>query len=217
MDQLTDTCRRVVEKGQKILELNLTVGTWGNISCKVPGEDYFVITPSGMSYDILKSEDIVVLNRDGKVIKGTRKPSSEVPLHLAIYKAREDVRAIIHTHSSYATAMAAARKEIPGAVEDLVQLVGGNVRVNQYAPPGSEQLGRSVVNALDGRNAALLSNHGMLGVGRDLEEALKVCQVVEKAAQITLLAQLVGGVVLLSQAEINEMRCFYLNGYGQDK
>ena len=215
MDQLLETRKKVVEKGIKMLSTNLTVGTWGNISCRVPGEDYIAITPTGMSYDTLVPEDIVVLDLRGNTISGTRKPSIEVPLHLAIYNARNDVQAIVHTHSAYATAMAVARREIPGAVEDLVQIVGGNVRVNEYALPGTEQLGINTVKAMEGRNAVLLANHGMLGAGRDLEEAFRVCQVVEKSAQIALLAQLMGGVVELSQDDINGMRNFYLDSYGQ--
>ena len=215
MDHLMNTRIKVLEKGKEILATNLTVGTWGNISCRVPGEDYIAITPSGMNYNLLEPEDIVILDFKGIIMTGTRKPSIEVPLHLAIYKARVDVQAIIHTHSPYATTMATARKAIPGAVEDLVQIVGGNVRVNEYALPGTEQLGVSTVKALEGRNAVLLANHGMLGVGRDLEEALKVCQVVEKSALITLLAQQIGGVVELSQEDICGMRNFYLDSYGQ--
>ena len=215
MDQLLETRKKVVEKGIEMLATNLTVGTWGNISCRVPGEYYIAITPTGMSYDTLVPEDIVVLDLRGNTISGTRKPSVEVPLHLAIYKAREDVQAIVHTHSAYATAMAVARREIPGAVEDLVQIVGGNVRVNEYALPGTEQLGLNAVKAMEGRNAVLLANHGMLGVGRNLEEAFRVCQVVEKSAQVTLLAQLMGGVAELSQDDIDGMRNCYLQGYGQ--
>lgn len=215
MDQITQTRINVVKKGIEMLAANLTIGTWGNISCRVPGEKYIAITPTGMSYDRLEPEDIVVLDLSGNNISGARKPSIEVPLHLAIYNAREDVQAIVHTHSAYATAMAAARKEIPGAVEDLVQIVGGNVRVNEYALPGTEQLGINTVKAMEGRNAVLLANHGMLGVGRNLDEAFRVCQVVEKGAQITLLAQLMGGVVALSQDDIEGMRNFYLQGYGQ--
>jgi L-fuculose-phosphate aldolase len=214
--QLLETRKKVVEKGIEMLSTNLTVGTWGNISCRVPGEDCIAITPTGMSYNTLVPEDIVVLDLRGNIINGKRKPSIEVPLHLAIYNAREDVKAIVHTHSAYATAMAVARKEIPGAVEDLVQIVGGNVRVNEYALPGTEQLGINTVKAMEGRHAVLLANHGMLGSGRDLEEAFKVCQVVEKSAQITLLAQAVGGVVELSQDDIDGMRKFYLQGYGQE-
>ncbi|HWQ41982.1 MAG TPA: class II aldolase/adducin family protein [Desulfosporosinus sp.] len=215
MDQITQTRINVVKKGFEMLAANLTIGTWGNISCRVPGEKYIAITPTGMSYDVLVPEDIVVLDLSGNNISGARKPSIEVSLHLAIYNAREDVQAIVHTHSAYATVMAAARKEIPGAVEDLVQIVGGNVRVNEYALPGTEQLGINTVKAMEGRNAVLLANHGMLGVGRNLDEAFRVCQVVEKGAQITLLAQLMGGVVELSQDDIEGMRNFYLQGYGQ--
>lgn len=215
MDQLWETRKKVVEKGIEMLASNLTLGTWGNISCRVPGDDYIAITPTGMSYDSLVPEDIVVLNLRGNTISGTRKPSIEVPLHLAIYNAREDVKAIVHTHSAYATAMAVARREIPGAVEDLVQIVGGNVRVNDYALPGTVQLGINTVKAMEGRNAVLLANHGMLGVGRDLDEAFRVCQVVEKSAQIALLAQLMGGAVELSQDDIDGMRNFYLDAYGQ--
>jgi L-fuculose-phosphate aldolase len=217
MDQLLETRKKVIAKGIAMLATNLTVGTWGNISCRVPGEDNIAITPSGMSYDTLVPEDIVVLDLGGNIISGTRQPSIEVPLHLAIYNAREDVQAIVHTHSPYATAMAVARKEIPAAVEDLVQIVGGNVRVNVYALPGTEQLGSSTVKAMEGRRAVLLANHGMLGAGRNLEEAFRVCQVVEKSAQIALLAQFIGGVVELSQDDIDGMRNFYLQGYGQAK
>jgi len=217
MDHLLETRNRVVETGRKMLSTNLTVGTWGNISCRVPGTDYIAITPSGMNYDLLVPEDIVVLEIEGKIVSGTRKPSVEVPLHLAIYAARADIQAIVHTHSAYATAMAVARKEIPGSVEDLVQIVGGNVRVNEYALPGTMQLDINTVKAMEGRNAVLLANHGMLGAGRNLEEAFRVCQVVEKSAQVTLLAQLMGGVVELSQEDIHGMRSYYLQGYGQDQ
>lgn len=217
MNQLLEIRRKVIEKGVEMLATNLTVGTWGNISCRVPGEDYIAITPTGMSYDSLVPEDIVILDLGGIMISGTRKPSIEVPLHLSIYNARSDVGAIVHTHSPYATAMAVARKEIPGAVEDLVQIVGGNVRVNEYALPGTEQFGINTVKAMEGRTAVLLANHGMLGAGRNLDEAFRVCQVVEKSAQVTLLAQLIGGVVVLSQEDIDGMRNFYLQGYGQDR
>lgn len=217
MNPLLKARQEVVVKGKELLAANLTLGTWGNISCRVPGEDCIAITPTAMGYDTLVPEDIVILDLNGKAVKGTRKPSIEVPLHLAIYSARRDVQAVIHTHSAYASAMAVARKEIPGVVEDLVQIVGGKVRVNDYALPGTEQLGKNTVAALEDRNAVLLANHGVLGVGRDLNEALKVCQVVEKAAQIVLLAQLVGGAVELAAEDIDAMRSFYLRGYGQNK
>lgn len=215
MDHIMDSRIKVVKKGIELLTANLTVGTWGNISCRVPGESLIVISPSGLTYESLVPEDIVVLDLEGNIINGLRKPSVELPLHLAIYNAREDVQAIVHTHSAYATAMAVARKEIPAAVEDLVQIVGGNVRVNEYAHPGTKELGINTVKALEGRNAVLLANHGMLGVGRDLDEAFRVCQIVEKSAHIVLLAQLMGRVIPLSHADVDGMRNFYLDAYGQ--
>ncbi|HBW35874.1 class II aldolase/adducin family protein [Desulfosporosinus sp. BICA1-9] len=215
MDHRLETCQKVVEKGIEMLAINLTVGTWGNISCRIPEKDYVAITPSGMSYDTLAPEDIVVMDLRGNTISGTNKPSIELPLHLAIYNARDDVQAIVHTHSPYATALAVARKEVPGAVEDMVQIVGGKVRVSEYALPGTVQLGTNTVKALEGRNAVLLANHGMIGVGRNLDEAFRVCQVVEKSAQIVIFAKLMGGVVELSEEDIAGMRNFYLNGYGQ--
>lgn len=215
MDNLMDVRQKIVEKGNEILATRLTVGTWGNISCRIPSENSLAITPSGMNYDTLTAEDVVIADFNGDILNGKRKPSIELPLHLAIYLARRDVQAIIHTHSAYASSLAVARKEIPGAIEDLVQIVGGNVRVNEYALPGTPELGAKAVKALEGRNAVLLANHGMLGVGRDLDEALKVCQVVEKSAQIIIFAQLVGGAVELSAEDIAGMRNFYLNVYGQ--
>lgn len=217
MDQLLETRKKIVAKGMEMLSSNLTVGTWGNISCRIPGENYIAITPTGMRYDTLEPEDIVILDMNGKTVDGSRKPSIEVPLHLAIYNARKEVQAIVHTHSIYATAMAVARREIPGSVEDLVQIVGGNVRVNEYALPGTEQLGINTVKAMEGRSAVLLANHGMLGAGRSLEEAFRVCQVVEKSAQVTIMAQFMGGVIELSQDDITGMRKAYLQGYGQEK
>ena len=207
--------RSIVDTGKKMLNSQLTVGTWGNISARIPGIDCFAITPSGMKYDSLDPDDVVVMGREGKVVWGRRKPSVEVPLHEAVYRYRADVNGIVHTHSPYATAMAAARKEIPGALEDVVQIVGGNVRVSEYALPGTKELGINTVKALEGRSAVLLANHGLLGAGPSLEEALKICLVVEKGAQIILLSQLIGGAVSLSQEDIEGMRNFYLNGYGQ--
>jgi len=215
MDKKLEIKEKIVETGVKMLNTSLVVGTWGNISARVPGEDLVAITPSGMNYDSLEADDIVIVDLEGKIVEGKRKPSIEVPMHVTIYRHRPDIQAIVHTHSPFATAMSTARKPIPGAVEDMVQIVGGNVRVSEYALPGTKELGQNVIKALEGRQAVLLANHGMLGAGSNLEEALKVCQVVEKTAQITILAQIIGGVVELSQEDIAFMRDFYLHHYGQ--
>lgn len=215
MDASLEIRKKIVETGKKILSSGLVVGTWGNISARVPGEEWVAITPSGMDYELLEPEDIVLLDLNGQVVAGKRKPSIEVPLHLALYRAYEGVKAVVHTHSPYATALACARKPIPAAVEDLVQIVGGQVRVAQYALPGTKELAENAVQALAGRKAVLLANHGLIGVGKDLEEALKICLVAEKAAQVTIFAQAVGGVVELSPEDVATMRQFYLQSYGQ--
>lgn len=216
MTKREEAKRAVVETGQRILTSGLVVGTWGNVSARVPGEPELVaITPSGMDYMALTEEDIVLLDLSGNLVEGRRKPSIEVPLHLAVYQARPEVNGVVHVHSVYATAWAAARQTVPGALEDLVQIVGGEVRVSRYALPGTRELAQYAVEALENRMAALLANHGLIALGRDLPEALKTCQVVEKAAQALLYAKLLGGWVELSRQDIAAMREFFLHSYGQ--
>lgn len=208
--------RKVLDTGIKMFQSHLVVGTWGNISSRVPGEKYIAITPSGVDYEIIKPEDIVIMDMDGNTVDGQKKPSIEYPLHLAVYNNRQDINAVIHTHSTYCTAMAMARKPIPAAAEDLVQIVGGNVRVSEYYLPGTYELAGAVVKAMEGRNAVLLANHGALGAGKDLKETLKIVSVVEKTAQATIFAQILGGVVELAQENVDSMRDFYLHKYGRN-
>lgn len=207
--------KEVVETGKEMYRSAMTVGTWGNISKRIPDKNLFAITPSGVDYKSMKPEEVVILNFEGKVVEGRKKPSTEKHLHRYLYKNREDIKGIVHTHSIYASAMAAARKPIPGAMEDLVQIVGGSVDVADYDLPGSEDVAQNAVEALGEKDGVLLANHGVVGVSDNLPDALKVCQVIEKAAQITIAAQSVGGVVELSQDDIDFMREFYLNSYGQ--
>lgn len=207
--------KEVVETGREMYRTAMTVGTWGNISKKISGKDLYAITPSGVDYKKMKPEDVVILDYEGEVVDGRKKPSTEKHLHRYLYKNREDIKAIVHTHSIYASAMAAARKPIPGAMEDLVQIVGGSVDVAEYDLPGSEDVAQNAVEALGQKDGVLLANHGVVGVSDNLPDALKVCQVIEKTAQITIAARSVGGVVELSDEDIDFMREFYLNSYGQ--
>ncbi len=207
--------QEVIAIGKDMKSSSLVVGTWGNISARVPGEALMAITPSGVDYDEITPDGIVIMDYNGNVIEGDLKPSIEFGLHSAIYKAREDVNAIMHTHSTYTTAFAIARKPIPAAAEDLVQIVGGDVRVGEYCLPGSPELGPEIVKSLEGRNAVILANHGSLAAGKDLKETMKIVNVVEKSAQSVILAMTLGGVVPLCQEDIDFMRDFYLNKYGQ--
>ena len=206
--------RSVLEAGQRMAELGLVAGTWGNISLRGESGNRIAITPSGRPYQELTAAEIVIVDSCGQIVDG-EKPSSELALHVAIYRARPDVRAVVHTHSLYATACAVAGVAIPPSLEELVQAVGGEVLVARYALPGTAELADAVVDALADRNAALMSNHGAVACGPSLREALLVAQLVEKAAQIHAIAQGLGGAKRLSDQDVQLMREFYLKKYMQ--
>ncbi|MDA8229171.1 MAG: class II aldolase/adducin family protein [Desulfitobacterium hafniense] len=208
---------RLLAVGRELYSSGMIAGTWGNISVWDDVKNAFWITPSGMDYLTLVPEDLVLIDITGQTKEGFRKPSSEFLMHLDIYRARSDVKGIVHTHSVYATAHAVANKCIPPIVEDMAQIVGGSVETASYELPGTEELALAVVVGLGEKNAVLLANHGLVGVGRNLEEAFKVCQVVEKGAQIHLMSYLLGTPVLLSDEDVRKMRSDYLNKYGQRK
>ncbi|MCR6544210.1 class II aldolase/adducin family protein [Dehalobacterium formicoaceticum] len=208
---------QIIQVGKKLVDAQLVVGTWGNISCRVPNHKNYHITPSGMIYHQLKSEDIVTMNFAGEVVEGDRKPSSEFILHQEIYKARSDVGAIVHTHSNYACSFAVAQERIPPVLEEAAQLIGGPVEVARYAPPGSLKLAIHGVRALENRNAVLLANHGVVAVGRSLEEAFTVAVLVEKLAQVFLNAKSLGTAHVLNDVETKNLRESFLKHYGQSK
>lgn len=216
MGKFTKTRKSIIEFGCMLLDNGLIVGTWGNLSSRVEGTDYIAITPSGRNYRSLDSDDIVIVDLEGNIISGELKPSSEMALHLAIYQERSDINAIIHTHSIFASACAVARHEIPPIVEDVVQLVGGTVKVAEYALNGSIKLAQNAVTALGENNAVLLANHGVVGCGTNLNEAKVACELVEKAAQIYIYAnQLPGGAKVLADDDVAIMHDYYLKYYRQ--
>lgn len=204
----------IVKAGVSLLDDGLVTGTWGNISVRAD-ECLFAVTPSGRGYRTLQPEDIVVVTADGTPVEGSLRPSSELPLHLAIYQARPDIGAIVHTHSTFASACAVARRAIPPIIEDLVQAVGGEVSVAPYALPGTCELGCGAVDALADKYAVLLANHGAVACGKTLSEAMLVAQLIEKAAQIFCWAHTLGGAVPLSAEDVAGMHRFYLEHYRQ--
>ncbi len=204
----------IANLGKEIATSGFNLGTWGNISARVD-ENKFAITPSGIAYENITADDIVVVDIAGKTIEGNKKPSIELPLHTEIYRAKKNVNAIVHTHSVYCTAFAIARKPIPATCEDMIQIVGGKIEVAEYFLPGSKELAKSVVFALGNKNACIMANHGLITVAETLEEAYKIAQIVEKSAQAVIYANSLGGAVELTQDDIDFMRDFYLNKYGQ--
>ncbi|KXB07955.1 aldolase, partial [candidate division MSBL1 archaeon SCGC-AAA382M17] len=165
----------VVQAGLEVYERGLVAGTWGNISSRLEKDrEKFAITPSGMDYREVEKSDIVILNLNGEKVEGDKKPSSEKKLHIHIYKSRDDINSIVHSHSIYASAIAVARRDIPPIIEDMVQIVGGNVETADYKLPGTDDLAEAALDALSNKKAALLANHGVVALGEDMKEALKV-------------------------------------------
>ncbi len=202
----------IVHMGHCLTEKRLVAGSWGNISCRTADGEY-AITPSGRAYDTLRPEDIVLINNECQALEGRLPPSSESRLHTAVYAACGEAQAIIHTHSIYASALAAMRKPVPPIIEDLVQIIGGEVHCAAYAPPGTQQLACNAVAALNGRKAALLANHGAVCWGNSLADALIVAEILEKAAQIAVICHSCGGAVPLPAEDIAAMHAFYRQHY----
>ena len=205
----------IVNTGRKLYKQNLTIGTWGNISVLDPDTDLVYIKPSGMNYNEIDLEDIMVIDKKGKIVEGFRKPSIEMPMHLSIYNARKDVKAIVHYHPIYSSVLAVTGFSLPGICEDFVQIVGEKVLCAKYALPGSEELAKNAVVSLGNRNAVFLLNHGTLCVGRDIKEAMKVCYVVEKTAHIYILSKNVGKCRVIPEEDIKVMQDFAKNSYGK--
>ena len=205
----------IVETGKELYKQNLTIGTWGNISALDPETGLIYIKPSAMDYNEINLEDIIVVNRKGEVIEGVRKPSVEMPMHLSIYNARKDVRAIVHYHPVYSSVLAVTGFSLPGICEDFVQVVGEKVLCAKYALPGSDELAENAVASLGNRNAVFLLNHGTLCVGKDMKEAIKVCYVVEKTAHIYILSKSVGKCRIIPDEDIKKMQDFAKNVYGK--
>lgn len=191
-EQIVAACKRLDSSG-------LNRGTSGNVSCRE--NDHFLITPTGIPVEEITPSKIVAVDYEGKVL-GIGKPSSEWRFHCDILKARPEINAVVHTHSPHATAIACLREDIP-AFHYMIAVAGGDsVRCAPYALFGTEQLSMHAVDALADRKACLLANHGMITLGRDLEEAMAVAVEVESLCQQYLLARQVGKPTLLSSEEM---------------
>lgn len=189
-------------------------GTWGNISVRI--QDGLLLTPSRVSYDSLKTEDLVVVSMEGRVIKGHRMPTSEMLLHLLLMKSRPDFGAIVHSHSPYAATVSCCHKEIPVLVDDMAEIVGGPVNCSAYVSAGEhKEMAISAQAAIHPESfAVLLGNHGSVAAGRDLQEAIVCSQCVERAAMIFLQSQNLGGAIAIPEKLWKQERHRYLFKYG---
>jgi len=184
----------------------LVRGTSGNISARDPESGNVAITPSGMDYERVQPEDIVVVGMDGETIEGNRRPSVEKPLHLAFYRGLPDVLAVVHTHSPYATALSMVYPEIPTAMPEIIFALGGSVPVAPYTTPGTEKLGLGALEVIGDRKGVILQNHGPVTIGETLDRALHRAVALEDAAYIYSLALQIGKPFLLSDEETRKLR-----------
>jgi len=199
-DQLVKCMVSLVSKG-------LMTGIGGNASIKIEGTDEVLITPSGLYKPNLKPNDIVKINLEGETIEGAYKPSIEWHFHTAIYRKRADAKAVLHTHSPYTTGLALAGKKIePVTLEATVMLA--DVPILEFMCPGTEELGEAVSNAMMSHRAAILQNHGVVTIGRDLAEAITMAEVLEATSKMIFVASHFGGARLIPPDQIEMIRKF---------
>lgn len=184
----------------------LVAGTSGNISMYDKEKDLMIITPSSTAYETMILEDLVVMKLDGTIVEGYKRPSSEWQMHAKVYKERADVGAVVHTHSPYATSFAVCQEEIPVILIEMVPFLGGDVKVAKFDMPGSEGLGIEALKVLEERKGCLLSNHGTLSIGKNIDCAFEASIYLEDAAKIYHLAKLSGDVKVISDEIVEKMR-----------
>jgi L-fuculose-phosphate aldolase len=194
--------RGIIEAARRMNAIGLNQGTSGNISARAG--DRMLITPSGVPYDDLEPEDIAALVLEGEygAWEGRLAPSSEWRFHLDITKARPDVGAIVHAHSTYATTLAICRKNIPACHYMIAASGGATIRCADYATYGTKELSDNALRALEGRRCCLLANHGMIATGPDLAKAMWLAVELETIAKQYYLSLTLGGPVLLADEEI---------------
>lgn len=194
----------IVRYGRKMITSQLTTGAGGNLSILDRATGQVAISPSGIEYFDLQPQDVVITDLDGQVLDGQYKPSSELGFHLALYRQRPDVNAVLHTHSVYATTMACLGWEIP-AVHYLVGFSGHKVPLAPYATFGTEELARNVADSIGAYNAVLLANHGLVAVGSDLGRAFNTAEEIELVARIYYQTKSVGNPVILPETEMERV------------
>lgn len=195
----------------------LVVWTAGNVSARVPGADLLVIKPSGVSYDDLTPEAMVVCDFDANLVEGERSPSSDTAAHAYVYAHLPHVGGVVHTHSDYATAWASRREPIPCVLTMIADEFGGDIPVGPFALIGDDSIGRGIVETLrDSRSrAVLMANHGPFTIGSDARDAVKAAVMVEDVARTVHLARQLGEPVPIPQADIDRLFDRYQNVYGQ--
>jgi L-fuculose-phosphate aldolase len=198
----------VLSVAKEMISCGLVEGTAGNISARLP-DGNVVLTPSSLDYRTMTLDDLVVTDIDGKVLEGARSPTTEKSLHLFCLKKHPDIGAVMHCHAMFATMFAIARQPIPCVIEEFDVYVGGDVMVADYKITGSDELAEEVSNRVADKGAVLMANHGLLCVGKDPLDVLKVTKLVERTAQIVWGARMLGNLTSLPDATLEQFAPVY--------
>ena len=197
----------------------LVVWTAGNVSARVPGRDLLVIKPSGVSYDELTPEAMVVTDLEANLVEGDREPSSDTAAHAYVYAQLPEVGGVVHTHSTYATAWAARGEEVPCVLTMMADEFGGPIPIGPFALIGDDSIGRGIVETLrrSRSKAVLMRNHGPFTVGADAKAAVKAAVMVEEVARTVHISRQLGEPIPIPQADIDRLYDRYQNVYGQSR
>jgi L-ribulose-5-phosphate 4-epimerase len=213
-----DTLRQSVsELHSELTRYQLVVWTAGNVSARVPGQDLMVIKPSGVSYDELSAEAMVVTDLFGNLVEGERQPSSDTAAHAYVYRHMPEVGGVVHTHSTYATAWAARGEPIPCVLTMVADEFGGDIPVGPFAIIGDDSIGRGIVATLRSSRsrAVLMQNHGPFTIGKDARDAVKAAVMVEDVARTVHIARQLGDPVRIAARHVDQLYDRYQNVYGQ--
>jgi L-ribulose-5-phosphate 4-epimerase len=205
----------LVELHLELPKHNLVVWTGGNVSARDAETGLVVIKASGVRYEEMRPEHMVLMDLDGKIIEGNLKPSSDTASHLYIYRHRPDVNGVVHTHSAYATAFAAVNKAIPVVLTAIADEFGGPIPCGGFALIGDEAIGKVVVDSIGKSPAVLLKNHGVFTIGKNAKSAVKAAVMTEDNARTVWMALQIGTPDIIPQEDVEKLHYRYTHVYGQ--
>ena len=207
--------KEVYKAHVSLMENRLVMWTSGNVSARDPKTDLVVIKPSGVSYDKLSPDNLVIVDLNGKVIDGNLKPSVDMATHLYVYKHMPDVVSVIHTHSTYASAFAATGKPIPVCLTAMADFFGCNIPVGELVLIGEEEIGKEIVRKIGNSKAIIMKNHGPFTIGASVDEALKAAIYLEESAKIIIMSRILGEPQPIPESMVRILHKNYIEKYGQ--
>ena len=215
--EIADVREVVARLHAELPRWGLVVWTAGNVSQRLRSADLFVIKPSGVTYDALTAESMVVCDLDGNLVDGDRSPSSDTAAHAYVYRHMPEVGGVVHTHSTYATAWAARGEPVPCVLTMMADEFGGDIPIGPFALIGDDSIGQGIVETLRGSRsrAVLMRNHGPFTIGKDGTDAVKAAVMVEEVARTVHISRQLGEPIPIDQAHIDALYDRYQNVYGQ--